>query len=487
VNCPTNTNSYQINIPGVPLVTWLDKGTTRFHNWTPTVADSDVLWSVRAVNGNGVLTARSNRRVCVEGGAVVGAWTACNDAHQRTKTCTETCGTNDCTALGAVGGVITEDCVGTITGTLFDASDMTFCPGDIGTNPIYAPLRYGSQPFDILGSWPVISLPTSSNVSGNYSESVYASAALQATYTFDFTSLISSGRAAGVKLQCQSAVATVTTQGQVVVKDIGFWRVLGGWWQAVGGSVHGENGIRSEIPSGVPTEQSLILPDTTLGNRVGFLSYGLPRPANMLGTNPNAVVSTKGWEKESKYNGLIYNWDFYNTRFNLFSTTDWNGVTPITYDEGGRGYQIFEKGTTGAVNDFSISPVVGGQKIIFLVNGDLNVTSDITVSSNSFLAIIARGTITFGPDVTVADGWFVADNIAIPCKDIDGTGGCDGVDDQFLGNGSFVGWSNINLSRNLGAGNNTMPSEKFTYRQDLFNNAPDPVKIYPKIYKPFVP
>ena len=102
------------------------------------------------------------------------------------------------------------------------------------------------------------------------------------------------------------------------------------------------------------------------------------------------------------------------------------------------------------------------------------------------LAIIAKGTITFDQAVTQADGWYVANNISVPCLDVGGNG-CDKTDSQFLGNGTFVGWSGIALGRTRGITNNTAPSEKFTYRQDLFLNAPKPMKMYTKFYRPFVP
>ncbi|KKS62297.1 MAG: hypothetical protein UV30_C0018G0002 [Candidatus Collierbacteria bacterium GW2011_GWF1_42_50] len=152
---------------------------------------------------------------------------SCDGNHKRTRTCTESCGTDDCTAAGAVAGVITEDCIGTIQGTLFDASDLSSCPANIGTDAGYASLRLGSAAFGILGMWPAITAPVSTDANGNYSEQVYASTT-NGTYSFDYADLISSGRASGVKLQCQGASASVTTQGQVVTKDTGFWRVYSG-------------------------------------------------------------------------------------------------------------------------------------------------------------------------------------------------------------------------------------------------------------------
>ena len=204
----------------------------------------------------------------------------------------------------------------------------------------------------------------------------------------------------------------------------------------------------------------------------------------MLGTNPNAKVSTSLWQAQSSYTGnLIYDWSFYNQRFNLFAKTAWDGTMgSINYSAAD--YQIFK--TDSSVANFDFNPT-GTQKTIFHINGDVNITSNLIVPDGAFLAIIAKGTITFAPNVTRADGWFVGGRIAIPCADVDGTAGCDKTDSQFLGNGSFVSWGNIDMTRDRGITNNTAPSEKFSYRQELYDNAPLAMKIYSRLYKPFIP
>ncbi len=509
VGCPTNNNQYEICISGnqtsCNLVNYLDRNLNLFYNWTPSTKDNYVTWSVRAFNGSKYSIESAVRNVCVEGfnaadTAYVSAWSACSDAtHTRTREyCKEDCGTNDCLGIPLV-----EDCRGEIRGTLFDASNIDNCTFSYDANgyailPVGTP-GIGSSDFGLtdvtIGGthpWSPLSPLIRTNAAGNFNISVYPNA----TYQFGFDQLADAYNVPP-KLKCSGPQAVVpdnlpgcNTQPCSVVKQMsfGFTRVFGGWWQTVGGSVHGEKGIRSVIPSSVPpTEQFLILP---VGSKWGFLSYGVPRPvAGWLGTS-GALVSSKEWEKQSAYDGLIYDWGFYNNRFNLFTVTPWNGTDAISYDPGPNDYMILK--ADSSVNSFSYNPT-GSQKLIVLVNGDVRVTSNLIVPNGAFLMIIAKGTITFDqgvppdPSVTRADGWFVADNIMVPCKDIDGTLGCDATDDQFLGNGTFIGWGGLNFSRNLGAGNNTTPAEKFTYRQDLFNNAPDPVKIYTKIYKPFVP
>ena len=459
--------------------------------WSPALACGSVTQTRTCTencgtdNCAGVATSQT---ICTECGPVISAWSACSAVtHKRTRTCSENCGTDNCAGVS-----LTEDCLGAVRGTLFNASDYTSCPAfDPATGYLTGlPVGAGapSRSFGFSGTWPPLSAATT-NASGNYSTSVYA----PGSYDYDFSSLsdiyVTGG---GPKLTCVSATATVpgsppscTTQPCSLVNNMsfGFWRMYGGWWQAVGGNVYGKTGIKSEIPSSLATEMSLILPDATAGNRRGLLSYGVTRPANMLGTNPNARVSASLWEKESKYSGQVYDWDFFDKRFNLFAKTTWSDGQAINYDDLGIGYQIFK--SAGSISAFDFSPT-GTQKAIFHVNGDLRVTGNITVPSGAFLAIIAKGTITFDQTVTQADGWYVANNISVPCLDVGGDG-CDKTDSQFLGNGTFVGWSGITLGRTRGITNNTAPSEKFTYRQDLFLNAPKPMKMYTKFYQPFVP
>lgn len=489
-NCAGNNNRYEIcissNQTSCNLANYVSTGLTSQYSWTPSVGDNYVTWSVRS--NNGALTSTSaTRSVCVEGGPVISAWSACNaGTHKRTRTCTENCGSDNCAGVS-----LSEDCLGAVRGTLFDASDYESCPAFDPATGYLTGLPAGagapSRSFGFSGTWPPLSAAVT-DASGNYSIQVYA----PSSYSYDFSPLsdiyVTGG---GPKLTCYSSVASVPsnppsclTQPCSLVNNMsfGFWRMYGGWWQAVGGSVHGNKGIKSEIPSSLTTEMSLILPDVTMGNRLGLLSYGGARPADMLGTNPNAKVSTSLWEKESQYSGQIYDWGFYNTRFNLFAKTAWDGGA-VSYTDTTNGYQIFK--SAGSVANFGFSPT-GTQKAIFHVNGDVRVTGDIVVPSGAFLAIIAKGTITFDPSVTRADGWYVAKNISVPCKDID-SDGCDKTDSQFLGNGTFVGWNGIALERTRGATNNTAPSEKFTYRQDLYLTAPKPLKIYTKYYKPFVP
>ena len=500
--------------------TW--NGTATTYSWTPTTADNYVEWAVAANNGSlEAGSARSN--VCVEGfnpanTAYVSAWSACGaNTHKRTRTCTETCGADDCTAYFAdpencsggtcstsvVGGLLTQtqDCLAEIKGTIFDATDMTSCPAFdtvsgylIGVD---STLTANNRAFDFTDQsstpthpWSPLTAPLT-NSSGNYSIFAYA----PATYTYDFSSLYDIYVVnSGPKLTCGgpgvSAVVPsndVTCNNQpcttVLNKSFGFNRYFKGWWQVEGASVHAENGAKSSIPSLLASEQSLILPDSN--GRRGVLTYG-QLTSQMFGLNTNAKASASLWQVQSNYDGTIYDYDYFALQFKKYATTTWDGTGVFSYTDNGKGYEIVK--VSGDLDNFSFSPT-GTQKIIFLVNGDVNIsTPTITVPVGAFMAVIASGNVNFATTVTRADGWYLADNINIPCVDIDSDLVCDRTDVQFVGNGSFVGWQGINMSRDRGAVPNiTEAAEKFNYRTDLYSNAPEAMKIISKRYKPFVP
>ena len=416
--------------------------------------------------------------------AVNGGWSdygTCQASCTQTRTCTNpspSCGGAGCSGdatQACTGGA----CVATLKGTFFDASDMPEsggCPADIGTNAAYAALRFGGADFNVTSTAPVDSQAATTNADGNYTATV-APNVLPKTYAFDYTSFLASGRVDSVKLECQSAVSTVTT-GETVVKDTGFWRQYGGWWQVVGGSVYGAGGVQSIIPSSFTGTPNLILPDAN--GRYGILVYGTKNPLQ-LGTNTKAQVSTKLWEALSLYGGLRYDYNYYNTRMDVFASTAWDGGD-LNYDDKGVGYQIFKH--TGDVT-LSATTLSGTQKVILLVDGTVTVNGDLIVPKGAFLGIIAKKNMIFNSAVAKAQGWFVAEGISVPCKQT--AGECDKDDIKFLGEGSFVGWTNITLGRDQGRTNNQSASEMFTYRPDLLVNTPTPMKVYTRKFTPFVP
>jgi hypothetical protein len=137
--------------------------------------------------------------------------------------------------------------------------------------------------------------------------------------------------------------------------------------------------------------------------------------------------------------------------------------------------------------------VSAGESHVVFVDGNLTIENPsdfatlIEVEEGGFLAFIARGNITFAANVghtniaTVTpnvEGVFIADNQIIVRTNDDPAVG----DRRFVGAGSFVGWTGVDLQRDFadfGAGgsgatfNLTIPTETFIYRPDLVLSTPD--------------
>ena len=131
------------------------------------------------------------------------------------------------------------------------------------------------------------------------------------------------------------------------------------------------------------------------------------------------------------------------------------------------------------------SPVTG-ERVIYFIDGNVTVSGNITVPTGSptFLAVFANGTITFNTNLTRVDGWWVGNSLNFPCIDTSPTDGvCDETDAQFEGQGSFVGYNSITLSRDQGLTNNSQPAEKFVYRLDLLVKAPEPLYVSKYIWR----
>jgi hypothetical protein len=300
----------------------------------------------------------------------------------------------------------------------------------------------------------------------------------------------------GIKFQCQPALVTTVSSGEVLRKDAGFWRKYDGWWQVTGGSVHANGSIASTIPASLdtPAEQALIKSD--INGKDGLVSYGT---TTNLGSNPEVTdprtsktikVSASNRAFNQTYGGIQYNYAYFNAKLSGLKATSWDGSgsVPAYSDPTGAGYMLIKYTGGGALN-FPALAVIGVQKYIILSPQSVNVNGYITVAPGAFLTLISNGTITFNNalgridptdnDVNkVFTGWFVADSIDF------GTTGNESTEKQFHGEGSFVAWNGFTLKRNWGKKNNAEAPEEFVYRDDLMTNAPNVLKFAYKNYAP---
>jgi hypothetical protein len=480
--CSGHNNRYEVCVSstdtGCNLVNNVSAGLNTQYSWTPTVGDNYVTWAVRANNGN-LSTQSTRRNVCVEGfninnTAYVSAWSSCDVNHRRTRTCREDCGTDDCAPV-----VLSEDCYGTITGRLFDASECTDC--SCMNN---AALAIGSRQFAILhpsNAWGPYN-PTT-NASGVYSQTLFAYN--PGTYNFDFSAIEETYPK--VKFFCEGVSALVSSHGQVVTRNFGMWHNFGGWWQTEGAGVWAKGAIKSYLPATLsPDEQVLVRQDTN--NRSGVVVYGDDMELGI--GNDEAKPSLVGWETQSNYRNITFGYRYFASTLSSAPSVVWDGSGGLpSYNDGGRGYVYVKVPNNLNLSGLTIS---GGQKYILLVDGNVNINGYINVVPGSFLMIVSSGDVVMGSNLgqelgetsstKVVDGWYVADGVIR----VSSTGD-QNTDLRFVGRGSFVAWGGFDMMRDRGAKNNSEPPQKFVYRSDMLLSAPDVIKMKSKEYSEFAP
>lgn len=198
----------------------------------------------------------------------------------------------------------------------------------------------------------------------------------------------------------------------------------------------------------------------------------------------------------------------YQEKYEFFYRNSGLGITPTS-------------DFVGTAND-ALKPTYNSNKIAYFQNGDLRIESPwavaagetyvvfvdgnltladgdgasdqlIDVANGGFLAFIVSGDITFEESLgnstltnTTAnvEGVFIADGTLTFAS----RGAAAGGDDRFVGEGSFIGWSGVNLDRDFSDGssrsleNNDKAVELFIYRPDFLVNMPDimlvPIRIW---------
>lgn len=117
---------------------------------------------------------------------------------------------------------------------------------------------------------------------------------------------------------------------------------------------------------------------------------------------------------------------------------------------------------------------VGGSGV-FLVNGDFIVNNNNVVSPGSFLMVVAKGKITFGPGVNAVAGIFIADGGIVAS----GTSASQLVIDGSLYSSQSGGDIRLNRGYISPSANNMSPAVLVRYRPDfLFNMPPKLMNIY---------
>ena len=523
-NTPSGNNMtsvFSINTNGFPAT----PGTS--YNYYAMVRDRENLWHTGGLGTNW----SKQGTVCVEGYSssfpYIGNWsqwgTCRNDGsyvHKRTRSrsCYDDCpGINDCTVyLGTAascpvdsngnpgvcelaGDVQTqvEDCTALVRGNLYDASD---CGPGLCTCDSAIPLDVNSgalavSTFAATNPWGLVSpSPFDITAGGAYSFSVYLGPTGGNAFHIDFQTLFDRGQIGDInpKVSCPTRDISIPSctlgyGGAMPCRvppettyDYGFFRKYGGWWQVSGGNVHADTAIVSNIPASVAAASQRLILDNN--GRNGIATY---ETSLSLGSNLNALVSGSNRTFQQTYQGLIYNYAFFDSKLKSLTATSWNGSAPLVYNQGTNDYMLVRY--TGA-SPLTITGLIvaANQKYIILVPGNVNVTGNITVANGGYLAVISGGNITFGSDVVSAQGWFLSDGM-ITIASRGSTDADELLENLFQGQGSFVAWNGFSLNRDRGVRNNTVPPQTFLYRPDFVTSIPSVLKFPYSYYAPYNP
>lgn len=280
----------------------------------------------------------------------------------------------------------------------------------------------------------------------------------------------------------------------------------GPWWQTSGGNIFGASSLISAIPDACASD-SVCKAYLSIQNSDGDLnSAGVPiTGASSISSNGyyTEMDGSQPRTLDANNDNLIReNYAFFARNVDLTAaTTVAASITsiPSNATPDADGTEVYYRNGALTVDLSSTSTIDSGRKIVMFVNGNITFTSDpdvsmIDVEEGSFLSFISSGNITFDANVgnTVAtdtssniEGVYVADgNIRVDGYSDAPTNDDTLIDNKFVGEGTFVGWSGFNLSRDYENTanplqkvlNNTNPIELFVFRPDFNLYIPEIMK-----------
>ena len=401
------------------------------------------------------------------------AWSACSPTtftRTRTRTCSEDCGSDNCSGVSLSE---TENCRGTISGTFFDASTVSNCS------------TIASQP-KIEGAGITLTAQvnhsgvytTTTNVNGAYSRgNLPVPDSYNLTYSVDENLWVANPP----KLLCDGSLSgiSLSSQGQTVTRRVGLYRIFGGWFQTQGGDMSSEQGITLTIPSTcILAENQASCGSVDIGGTIytplvrnsSSGDSALPfAPSLSIYETPNAIASGNSRSALSSYQGRVFDYGYYYAQTGILPRGSWNGSgKPVASEEG---TIYLSSGDILIDSDWDMGGGGVDEKLLIVHDGNVTITSNINVEPGSYLGIVASGSISFASNVTQVEGVYMADSLNIAST------GDENTEQQFVGEGTFVGWSSVSLNRDRGTTNNTAPSELFIFRPDFVIEAFDGVRL----------
>ncbi|MEA2056160.1 MAG: hypothetical protein U9O78_00365 [Patescibacteria group bacterium] len=288
------------------------------------------------------------------------------------------------------------------------------------------------------------------------------------------------------------------------------------WWQVYSGNVYANNSIQSLVPHTLCSgdcQPALSLNDfdditnsagfpitnsgsivTGSGDTTGYIHQSGDRDLADLGHATGVDLAERGYQYY--FNNLEQEIDLGDGEWGV------NGEKP-DYTETDGSAEIYYYNGDLTIGDNTAWSVAADESIIVFVDGNLTIDDQlgtdqiVAVDDDGFIAFFASGNITISanvgyemPDLVDAD---VHHDPASTTANIEGVYVADGNlivssrgatrDKKFIGAGTFVGWTALNLNRDFaqentvyGAYNNMNPTSSFVFRPDLLINVPFAMK-----------
>ncbi len=315
---------------------------------------------------------------------------------------------------------------------------------------------------------------------------------------------------------CPSGCSYVIEPGTTVTRNFYVNSSKEAWWQSMGGQIYAGqatgNAIASLIPITTCEASAICTPaisaqDNCVNNpdcEADVLTSGIAITGGGAIDSSDEIDNQTGYINErtsptyvtgSITTKMVENYDYFYRHYSMgaaeanFPGSETDAEKPPALAEGDKPYM-----TTGNLSiDTHAWNVTTGEQIVIFVNGNLTIDDStgieqlITVEKGGFLAFIVSGDIIITPNVGNSDITSTTPNIegvyiTNGNINIGSRGEAAGGDYTFVGSGTFVGWSGINLSRDYSDGggrkaeNNDKPVELFIYRPDFVENIPEEMK-----------
>jgi hypothetical protein len=286
------------------------------------------------------------------------------------------------------------------------------------------------------------------------------------------------------------------------------------WWQVYGGNIYAEQNIQSLIPTPLCSgdcQPALSVSDidnttnsagfpivntgsitTEEGGSTGYIHQSGDRDNAYLGHATGITIPERGFQYY--FNKLEQEIDLDDGEWGT------NGQKP-NYTEADGSAEIYYHNGNLTIGDSNSWSVASDEKIIVMIDGNLTLDDQlgtdqiIDVAQGGVVAFIVSGDINITPDVgydmpdVVDVDLVVENNPALTAANIEGIFLADGElninsygsssDKKFIGAGTFVGWTAVNLNRDfaedntvLGVYNHMNPTSSFIFRPDFVVNSP---------------